>query len=59
MVGILVKEGDIIGFAEALSSLMANPEKLREMGHAAYEGAARWDPETIMKQWLNLFESIL
>ena len=57
--GILVREGDIDGFADALSLLLADQKKLREMGDAAYEGADRWDPETIMERWLNLFESIL
>ena len=57
--GLLVPEGDINAFAEALDSLMSDPDRIREMGANAFRAADRWDLETIMKQWTELFESTL
>lgn len=57
--GLLVPEGDIEGFARALLQLIQSPEALKRIGAAAYADAVRWDRETIMQQWINLFESIL
>ena len=55
--GLLVPEGDINAFAEALDGLMSRPERIREMGANAFRAADRWDLETIMRQWTELFES--
>lgn len=56
--GLLVPEGDVKALAEGLVKLIVNPELRESMGRKARENAARWDKETIMQQWLTLFESI-
>ena len=57
--GLLVPEGDVPALAEALLKLIRDPEELKRMGGAAYIDATRWQPELIMQQWINLFESVL
>jgi Glycosyltransferase len=56
--GILVKEGDVEGFAAAMLSLLNNPDKLHEMGRAAFAGASKWSPEKIISQWMHLLENL-
>lgn len=56
--GALIPEGDVDAFADALSDMLHHPDKLKAMGDAAYAAAARWDPETIMQKWQNLFEEV-
>lgn len=56
--GLLVKEGDIDGFADALSGLIRDHESLIAMGKAARAGAERWSAEKIMKQWTDLLENL-
>ena len=56
--GLLVPEGDINAFASALGSLMDHPERIREMGANALRAADRWDLETIMQKWTELFENV-
>ena len=55
--GILVPEGDVNALAQALDGLIREPERLREMGRNAFRAADRWDRETIMEQWTELFEN--
>ena len=57
--GILVPEGDIPALAQGLDALISQPDRLREMGTNAFRASERWDFESIMKQWLTLFESTL
>ncbi len=57
--GFLVPEGDVQALAESLFRLMTNPSMLHNMGQAAWQQSARWRPEPIMQQWLNLFKEIL
>ena len=57
--GRLVPNGNIDALARVLSETMHDPEAIRRMGAAAWEDALRWEPETIMQQWLNLFEGLL
>lgn len=56
--GRLVPEGDIDALSRALDETIHDPESLRRMGAAAWESSLRWDPETIMQQWDNLFKSL-
>ena len=37
---LVVKEGDVEGFAAAMLSLLNNPDKLHSMGRAAFAGAS-------------------
>ena len=56
--GLLVKEGDVDGFAEALLSLIDDSEKRLTMGTAAYADSEKWSAEKIMKQWTELLENL-
>lgn len=57
--GLLVPQGDILGLAQALETLMSNEPLRRKMGAAALAESRRWDRDTVMKQWTSLFEDIL
>ena len=57
--GFLVKEGDVDGLASALQRLMQDEQLRKSMGAAAFQNAGRWDTDSIMKQWINLFQEIL
>jgi len=56
--GFLVPEGDINAFATALSKLTEDEDLLKSFGAEARKESARWNRETIMAQWINLFENI-
>lgn len=56
--GLLIAQGDTESFAQALVKLIQNDTLRQQMGAAAHKNASRWDKETIMKQWTNLFENI-
>lgn len=57
--GYLIENGNLEIFAQKLASLM-NAEDLRtEMGKAGRETARRYLPEKIVKQWDDLFWSLL
>ena len=56
--GVLVKDGDIEAFAEALIALMRDEGLRQRMGTAARIAAVRWDKEAIMQQWLKLFGDV-
>lgn len=57
--GLLIKNGNIVAFADALSNLMADEAKRKEMGSAAKHNAQRYLPENIVNQWVDLFKVIL
>lgn len=56
--GFLVPEGDIKALAESIEKLILDDGLRHRMGQKARERAARWDKETIMQQWLKLFQEI-
>ncbi len=57
--GILVRNGDIDAFAEGLLRLMKDDALRKNMGSKAFEMSSRFDEETVMKQWMDLFEKLL
>ena len=57
--GLIVPDGDIAAFADALLQLMQNPERRKAMGRSAYARAGRWQGDKILKQWTDLFEETL
>ena len=57
--GRLVPEGDVEALSKVLDETIHDPEAIRRMGAAAYETAKRWEPETIMQQWDNLFKGLV
>lgn len=53
--GILIKDNDINGFADALLRLMANKELRQQMGREATKVSERYSEERIMNRWMELF----
>lgn len=56
--GVIVPNGDIRGFADALLRLMADGALRRRMGRAATAVTDRYSEESVMRQWATLFESL-
>lgn len=56
--GVIVPNGDIRGFADALLRLMADGALRRRMGRAATAVTDRYSEESVMRQWTTLFESL-
>lgn len=56
--GYLVPEGDIAGMTQRLETLMKNEALRKRMGLKAKESALRFNEETIMKKWMNTFQTL-
>ena len=56
--GILVENGNIEAFADAVLKLIDDEELRIKMGKAAIEKAKSYLPETIMPQWIKLFNQL-
>lgn len=52
--GLLVPEGDLEGFADALLKLMTDPELRKRMGAESYRMSDAWSEENIMNRWKAL-----
>lgn len=57
--GLLVKEGDIRGLADAMMSLMASPATLKRMSAEARKVTERFSEEKVMGMWVRLYEGLL
>lgn len=57
--GLLVKNGDIQGLAEAMMKLMEDEELRRKMSMEARKITEIYSEEVVMKQWLSLFEGLM
>ena len=57
--GYLVPAGDIPRFAARLEALMADPALRQAMGRAAFHNVRRFDEDTVMRQWLELFSRLV
>ncbi|KGN69998.1 glycosyltransferase family 4 protein [Porphyromonas sp. COT-239 OH1446] len=57
--GYLVPEGREEEFAARLRLLMADEQLRRDMGRAAHEASSRYRMQTVMPQWLELFEALV
>ena len=57
--GILVHNGDIKGLADAMMRLMGDEELRRSMSVQARKVVDTYSEETVMKQWVELFESLV
>ncbi|WP_125981905.1 accessory Sec system glycosyltransferase Asp1 [Loigolactobacillus iwatensis] len=49
--GILTKNDDIDGLAEAILDLLSNPAKLMNFSEAAYDNSRRYSEDAVMAQW--------
>ena len=56
--GYLVPEGNTDALASRLKGLMNDEPLRRKMGAAAYTASDRYDLETIMKEWTDLFQGL-
>lgn len=57
--GFLVDNGDILTMANRIAQLIECPNLRRKMGKAAKDSSKRFDIETIMNKWDNLFKDIV
>jgi glycosyltransferase involved in cell wall biosynthesis len=57
--GLLVPNGDIDGFAQALLRLVEDEDLRRRMGAAALQTAARYGTEAVGSQWDRLLSDLL
>ena len=56
--GLLVRNGDIDGLADAMMELMDDEEYRRYLSDNARKVTERYSEETVMKQWINLFGTL-
>lgn len=56
--GILVENGNVEALATSLIQLMQSPEKIKNMGNAIQQKAARFKIENLALQWKKLFEEL-
>lgn len=56
--GFIVPNGDIEGLAHAMMRVMGDDELRRSMGAAAVKVTERYSEEAVMKQWVELFETM-
>ena len=52
--GLLTKNGDIDGLAQAIISLLTDQERLAKMSASAYEDSKRYSEPNVMKLWNEL-----
>lgn len=57
--GLLVKDGDIGGLAEAMMRLMKDNSIRQRLGEQARKVTEKYSQERIMGQWVNLFEGLV
>lgn len=56
--GLLVKEGDIAGLAEAMMKLMGDEQLRKRMSVNARSVVETYSEETVMNKWISLFTSL-
>jgi glycosyltransferase involved in cell wall biosynthesis len=56
--GLLVPEGDVEAFAEALMTLVEDEDRRRAMGAAALESARAYDIDAVAPHWERLLEQL-
>ena len=56
--GFLVEEGDVKALAEGILQLIINEELRKRMGQEAFKRSERYSEETVMSQWVRLFNEV-
>lgn len=56
--GLLAKYKDLEDLVHKMASLMSDAELRKRMGEQAIKNIARYEPHTIMNQWINIFETL-
>ncbi len=57
--GLVVKNGDIEGLAEAIVKLMKDEELRKKMGESAKRVVETYSEERVMKKWIDLYEETI
>lgn len=57
--GLLVKNGDIEDLADKMLWMIENPEQRVDMGKMAKQSVGHFDKNTIMQEWVSIFDSLL
>ena len=57
--GLLVKNGDIQGLADAMMKLMGNDTLRQKMSMEARKVTETYSEEVVMKQWIELFQGLV
>lgn len=57
--GLLVKNGDISGLAEAMMKVMGDEAMRKRMSEEAKKVTETYSEEKVMKQWIDLFEGLI
>lgn len=57
--GLLVKESDISALSEAIIKLIKDKQLRQDMSHEAIKMMCRYDEESIMAQWVGLFNQVI
>ncbi len=57
--GLLVKDGDIEGLAKAMISMMRDDAARKRMGENAKNVVETYSEEAVMKQWIELFNTLV
>ena len=55
---MLIPNGDIQAFATAICSLIQDESMRKQMGALARENVKRYQPEIVMAQWNELFNTV-
>jgi glycosyltransferase involved in cell wall biosynthesis len=56
--GILVENGNVLGLAESICRLIERDDLRSQYGESARKNVTRFLQENVMKQWIELFESL-
>jgi glycosyltransferase involved in cell wall biosynthesis len=56
--GLLIERNNISAMADAVMDLIANEEKRKEYGKAAYQNISRYSPDKVYALWQALFDGI-
>lgn len=56
--GILVENGNVVQFAEAIGELIENHSQRKTMGQQALKKSAQYVQGIVMNKWIELFESL-
>lgn len=56
--GLLVEEGDVTALADGILQLINNEELRMKMGQEAFKRSERYSEETVMSQWVTLFNQL-
>lgn len=57
--GLIVRDGDTEGFAEALAEVMGDDDWRAYMGRSAVKVDELYSEETVMAEWMRLFEQLV